>query len=59
MGRWFGWLQKDSVAELKEDRKKLLQKRNEHETKIKNLDECISAISDRIVKLESENKGNN
>lgn len=52
MGRFFAWLQKDSVAELKSDRDKLVNKRAE-------LDEEIAAIDERIAALESENKDSN
>lgn len=52
MGRFFMWLQKDNVAELKADKEKLLKKRAE-------LDDEIAAIDERITTLESENKDNN
>lgn len=52
MGRFFGWFQKDNVAELKSDRDKLVNKRAE-------LDEEIAAIDERIATLESENKDSN
>lgn len=52
MGRLFGWLQKDSVAELKGDKEKLLDKKAK-------LDEEIAAIDERIAELESKNEDNN
>lgn len=52
MGRLFGWLQKDNVAELKTDREKLLAKRAK-------CDEEITAIEERIAKLESKDEDNN
>lgn len=52
MGRFFAWLQKDNVAELKGDKEKLIKKRAE-------LDKEITAIDERITTLESENKDSN
>lgn len=52
MGRFFGWFQKDNVAELKTDKAKLVKKRD-------NLNEEIAAIDERIATLESENKDSN
>ena len=52
MGRFFMWLQKDNVAELKIDREKLIKKRDE-------LNEEITAIDERIKTLECKDKGCN
>lgn len=52
MGRFFMWFQKDNIAELKKDREKLVEKRND-------IDEEIKAIDEKIAKIESENKGSN
>ena len=52
MGRLFGWLQKDTVAELKVDKEKLLEKKAD-------IDEEIAAIEERIAELESKNEDNN
>lgn len=49
MGRFFGWFQKDSVAELKKDREKLVEKRND-------IDEEIKAIDEKIAEIESKDK---
>lgn len=50
MGRFFAWLQKDNVAELKIDREKLIEKRDK-------LNEEINAIDERIESLERKDKG--
>lgn len=52
MSIWFIWFQKNSVAELKKDREKLLDKKAK-------IDEEIKAINERIAELESKDKGSN
>ena len=56
MGEWFVWFQKNSVAELKKDREKLLAKKEKQNAKI---DKEIKAINERIAELESKDKGSN
>ena len=51
MGKWFGWFQKDDVAELKKDREALVKKAAD-------IAEEIKAIDERIAKIEAENEGN-
>jgi predicted nucleic acid-binding Zn-ribbon protein len=52
MSKWFAFFQKDNIAELNNDKAKLLEKKQAIEDEIK-------AIDERIEQLESENKGNN
>lgn len=52
MGLFFGWLQKDNVAELKLDKEKLIEKKAK-------IDEEIKAIEERISELESKNENKN
>lgn len=47
MGRFFMWFQKDNIAELKKDREKLVEKRND-------IDEEIKAIDKKIAEIESK-----
>ena len=56
MGWLFAFFQKDSVAELKKDKEKLLAKKEKQNAKI---DEEIKAINERIAELESKDKGSN
>lgn len=49
MSKWFIWFQKDNVEELKKDRVKLIEKKNE-------IEEEIKAINEKITEIESENK---
>lgn len=51
MGKFFGWFQKDDVAELKKDREALVKKAAD-------IEEEIKAIDERIAKIEAENEGN-
>lgn len=48
MSKWFIWFQKDDVEELKKDRAKLIEKKNE-------IEEEIKAINEKITEIESKN----
>lgn len=52
MGRFFGWFQKDNVAELKLDREKLVSKKEA-------IEEEITAIEERIAEIESQDENCN
>lgn len=49
MSKRFIWFQNDNVEELKLDREKLIEKKND-------IEEEIKAINEKIAEIESKNK---